>query len=269
MSYDEDNHPQHAWDELVPGAEPGRGCDHDRGEVVERELDQEDIDDNAAILNNPAGSDSSSGNGPADLAHRFESAASKEIIPANEYRSLMRGLNSKQKEIVMFHRKWCKEAVIALKHGRKVTPYQVFVSGPGGVGKSHIIRLIQSDTIRLLKLSGMFEPDDVIVLLSAPTGVAAFNIGGMTLHSALMLGRSKFGEYQSLSHDKANTLRLKLSKLKLLIIDEVSMVECNMLLDIRERLNEILVQPDDVLFGNVSILAVGDLYLCVNHHCLI
>ena len=157
----------------------------------------------------------------------------------------------------MFHRNWCKEAVIALKHGKKVKPYQVFVSGPGGVGKSHVIKLIQSDTIKLLKLSGMFEPDDVIVLLSAPTAVTAFNIGRMTLHSALMLGRSKFGEYQSLSHDKANTLRLKLSKLKLLIIDEISMVGCNML---HKRLNEILVQPDDVMFGSVSILAVGDLY---------
>ena len=94
-SYDEDNCPQHAWDELAPGAEHGWGCDHDRGKVVERELDQEDIDNNAVILNNPAGSDSSGGNGPADLAHRFESAVSKEIIPANEYRSLMRGLNSK------------------------------------------------------------------------------------------------------------------------------------------------------------------------------
>ena len=171
----------------------------------------------------------------------------------------------------MFHRNWCKEAAIALKHGKKVKPYQVFVSGPGGVGKSHVIKLIQSDTIKLLKLSGMFEPDDVIVLLSAPTGVAAFNIGGMTLHSALMLGRSKFGEYQSLSHDKANTLRLKLSKLKLLIIDEISMVGCNMLLDIHKRLNEILVQPDDVMFGNVSILAVvtcTSCHLCVNRHCL-
>ena len=38
------------------------------------------------------------------------------------------------------------------------------------------------------------------------------------------------------------------------------MVGCNMLLDIHKRLNEILVQPDDVMFGNASILAVGDLY---------
>ena len=210
--------------------------------------------------NDPTGSDSISGNGPAQLANRFESAANKDIIPADEYRSLMRGLNTKQREIVMYHRKWCKETIIALKYAKRVPPYQVFVSGPGGVGKSHITRLIQSDTLKLLKLSGAFEPDDVIVLLTAPTGVAAFNIGGMTLHSALLLERSKFGEYQSLSHDKANTLRLKLAKLKLLIIDEVSMVGCNMLLDIHKRLNEILVQPDNVMFGNVSILAVGDLY---------
>ena len=59
---------------------------------------------------------------------------------------------------------------------------------------------------------------------------------------------------------RLNTLRLKLSKLKLLIIDEISMVGCNVLLDIHKILNEILVQPDDVMFGNVSILAVGDLY---------
>ena len=50
----------------------------------------------------------------------------------------------------------------------------MFVSGPGGVGKSQVIKLIHSDSIRLLRLSGSFEPDDVIVLLTAPTGVAAF-----------------------------------------------------------------------------------------------
>ena len=116
MNYDDKNCPQHAWDQLAPGAEHGRGCD---GEVVEREVDQEDIDDNAALLNNPAGSVSSSCNGPANLALRFESAANKEIIPAIEYRSLMRGLNSKQKEIVMFHRNWCKETVIALHKRRQ------------------------------------------------------------------------------------------------------------------------------------------------------
>ena len=143
---------------------------------------------------------------------------------------------------------------------KTVTPYHLFVSGPGGVGKSHIIKIIKSDIIKLLRLSGIFEPDDVMVLLTTPTGVAAFNVGGMTLHSALLLSRSKCSGYQSLSHDRANTLRMRLGKLKLLIIDEISMVGCNMLLDIHKRLNEILVQPDGIFFGNVSVLAVGDLY---------
>ena len=111
-----------------------------------------------------------------------------------------------------------------------------------------------------MKLSGVFEPDEVIILLTVPTGVAAFNIGGMTLNSTLMLGCNKYGNYQSLSHDKINTLRTRLLKLKLLLIDEESMLGSSMLLDIHKKLNEILVQPHDVLFGNISLLAVGDLY---------
>ena len=83
------------------------------------------------------------------------------------------------------------------------------MSGPGGVGKSHVIRLIYSDTVKLLKLSDCFEPGDVTVLLTAPTGVAAFNIGGMTLHFALLLNVGKFG-YQPLSNERLNTLRCKL-----------------------------------------------------------
>ena len=124
----------------------------------------------------------------------------------------------------------------------------MFLSGPGGVGKSHVIKLVHSDTLKLLKLSGTFEPDDVI---AAPTGVAAFNINGMTLHSAFLLGRS---------HDRRNTLRTKLSRLMFVIIDEVSMVGSNMLLEIHKRLQQIKGVSDDGVFGGVSILAVGDLY---------
>ena len=125
---------------------------------------------------------------------------------------------------------------------------------------NHIIKLIYSDTLKFLRLSGAFEPDDVIVLLTAPTGVAAFNINGMTLHPAFLLGTSKFTGFQPLSHDRLNTLRSKLSKLTLVIIDEVSMVWSNMLLEIHKRLQQIKGVSDDVSFGCVSILAVGDLY---------
>ena len=97
--------------------------------------------------------------------------------------------------------------------------------------------------MKLLKLSGTFEPDDVIALLTAPSGVAAFNINGMTLHSAFLLGHSKYSGFQPLSHDRLNTLRTKLSRLMFVIIDEVSMVGSNMLLEIHKDYNKSKVYP--------------------------
>lgn len=88
-----------------------------------------------------------------------------------------------------------------------------------------------------MKPSGVFEPacDEVVILLTAPTGVAAFNINGMTLPSAFQLGCSHSNKLQPLSSKATiNTLPTKLSTLALLIIDEVSMVESNMLLSIRQ-----------------------------------
>lgn len=113
---------------------------------------------------------------------------------------MLRILNEKQREIVMFHQKWCKDALHSLKHNRLINPYRVFLSGPGGVGKSHVIKLIHSDCIRFLRLAGdRFQH-------TAPTGVAAFNINGMTLHSGFLLGTAKYNSSQALSHDKLNTL---------------------------------------------------------------
>lgn len=151
----------------------------------------------------------------------------------------------------MFRRDWCKKAVLALKENKPVESYHVLLSGPGGVGKSHVIH---SDT-----LLGTFEPD-VVVLLTVPTGVAAFNINGMTLHSALLLGSSKYSGFQPLSHDRLHTLQTKLSQLMLLIIDEAIMVGSNMLPEIHRRLQQIKGVSGDAIFGGVSILAVEDLY---------
>ena len=191
---------------------------------------------------------------------RFESAANIDAIAPDEYRQLMRELNDKQRDVLLFHRKWCKQAVLSMSKQEKIKPYRLFLSGPGGVGKSHIIRIIHSDTIKLLKQSGNFDPDDVVVLLTAPTGVAAFNINGMTLHSAFSLGTSKYSRIQHLKENKSNTLHNKLGCLQLLIIDEVSMVGANRLLEINQHLQQIKHASTDSLFGDVSILAVGDLY---------
>ena len=81
--------------------------------------------------------------------------------------------------------------------------------------------LLYTETLKLLCLSGLVEPEDVTVLLTAPTGVAAFNIQWMTVHSALLLRTSKFTT-QPLTQDKLNILRTRLSNLQLLVINEIS-----------------------------------------------
>ena len=64
-------------------------------------------------------------------------------------------------------------------------------------------------------------------------------------------------DFNPSSHDKLNSLRSKLSNLALLIIDEVSMVGSNMLLEIHKRLQQTKAVLPDVAFGGVSILAQG------------
>lgn len=252
IEVDSDSNPQHGWNQLAPCTEANQAQLLQQESEILSELCDQDIRDNAELTNSSPRAQA--------VSVRFDGAAKSPVIPPNLYRELLRNLNPKQKEIVMFHRKWCKETLIALKQGKLLQPYRVFLNGPGGVGKSHVIKLIHSDTIKFLRLSNTFEPDDVIVLLTAPTGVAAFNINGMTLHSAFLLGTAKYTGFQPLSHDKLNTLRCRLSRLALLIIDEVSMVGSNMLLQIHKRLQQIKDVSGDVTFGNISILAVGDLY---------
>ena len=109
------------------------------------ELSEQDSRDNSDLFTSSTTS---------SLHVRYEGPASRGEI---EYRKLLRGLNTKKKrQIVMFHRSWCKKAVIALKV-EPIEPYRIFVRG---VGKTHVFKLIQSDTIKLL---GTIQPDDVIV----------------------------------------------------------------------------------------------------------
>ena len=251
IDFNDLENPEHAWHLLAPSTESSTA--HLLSEHAETltNVSPEDLRDYQQLAYSSTST---------RLGVRFESAANIDAIAPDEYRQLLRGLNDEQRDVVMFHRKWCKEAVLSISKLEKIKPYRLFMSGPGGVGKSHIIRIIHSDTIKLLKQSGYFEPDDVVVLLTAPTGVAAFNINGMTLHSAFSLGTSKYGGIQRLKEDKSNTLQNKLGRLQLLIIDEVSMVGAIRLLEINQRLQQIKRAPINSIFGGVSILAVGDFY---------
>ena len=133
----------------------------------------------------------------------------------------------------------------------------MFLNGSGGTGKSHVIKLIHHDVVHFLQQSLKLQPDEPLVLLTAPTGLAAFNIGGITLHSAFMLHQT-CENADITDWEKKSTMHTKLANLMLCVIDEISMVGfstfqkfCSTLKQIKQSFND---------WGGVSILAVGDMY---------
>ena len=83
-------------------------------------------------------------------------------------------------------------------------------------------------SIRYLNTVTGENPDDVKVVKKAPTGKAAFKIRANTLHSAFKIPANRGFEYCALDSDRLNTMWTQLKKLKLIFIDEISMVGSGM-----------------------------------------
>lgn len=131
------------------------------------------------------------------------------------------------------------------------TRRNIFLTGKAGTGKTTFLRRLQRESYKRM-------------IVVAPTGVAAINAGGVTIHSFFQLapglflpgqnisGREQKSKY-SFSKHKINILRT----LDLLVIDEVSMVRCDLLDAIDEVLRR--YQNRNLPFGGVQLLLIGDL----------
>ncbi|MDR2556166.1 MAG: AAA family ATPase [Bacteroidales bacterium] len=130
----------------------------------------------------------------------------------------------------------------------KNTHLNLFLTGRAGTGKTTFLKAIKEE-----------QPKRMVVL--APTGVAAINAGGSTLHSffQLPLGlylpgytRSREDRYK-MSGEKLRIIR----GLELLVIDEISMVRADLLDLVSDTLKR--YRKNDLPFGGVQLLLIGDL----------
>jgi len=139
----------------------------------------------------------------------------------------------------------------------------IYLTGKAGTGKTTFLKYLKQTT----------KKNTAIV---APTGVAAINAGGQTIHSFFQIKpgvyvpndkrlRSHAGPFDT---DKSTVFnyfkyseeqRKVVRELELLIIDEISMVRCD-LLDVIDRLMRVYRNREFEPFGGVQVILIGDTF---------
>ena len=179
-----------------------------------------------------------------------------EVRPLPELCNHLRKLDFYQRKVLEVGVKHARGLVKA-REGKNPIPPVPFcmVDGAAGAGKSCTINLLK-EMVQLIMQEPGEDPDHPYILLCAPTGTAAVNIKGQTLHSAF--GFTFGDEHYSLSDKTRDTKRATFKNLKFLIIDEVSMVKADQLYQLDLRLREITMRPNQ-LFGGVALIFFGDI----------
>jgi len=129
----------------------------------------------------------------------------------------------------------------------------VFITGAAGTGKSHVLKYIIQE---LQKRRSNFG-------VCAPTGVAAINVGGSTLHSYFGIGLGT-GSLSSLIKKvtKNNEAMKRIDGTDFLCIDECSMLSSFLLEQLDALLREVRHDGHfrDEPFGGITIIAIGDFF---------
>lgn len=117
----------------------------------------------------------------------------------------------------------------------------ILVHGGGGVGKTHLVNYLRT------------RPGSSRQVVVAPTGIAAINGGGQTIHSFFRLPPRFLDPKNLESAGKGSKLWRKLNRV---VIDEISMVRVDLLDAIDARLRN--YRRKEVPFGGAQVLMVGD-----------
>jgi DNA-binding CsgD family transcriptional regulator len=132
------------------------------------------------------------------------------------------------------------------------TSENIFLTGKAGTGKTTFLKYLKENCSKN-------------IIVAAPTGVAAINAGGVTLHSLFQLPFNPFLPTSASKRELLGKLKFNrqrqdlLRKMELLVIDEISMVRCDTM-DAIDTILRSVRRKHDLPFGGVQLLCIGDLY---------
>ena len=136
--------------------------------------------------------------------------------------------------------------------GEEVAMVRMILSGTAGSGKSYLIMALRQ------RIIDAYPEGCRRIRVCAPTGTAAFNVQGDTLHRVLSLPVPITSELPELRGEQLSNLQNNLVGLRLLIIDEMSMVGRKMLRSVDLRLRQAFPHYSNMPFGGISICLMGD-----------
>jgi ATP-dependent DNA helicase PIF1 len=125
----------------------------------------------------------------------------------------------------------------------ETTSDHIFVTGRAGTGKSTLLNHLSWHTSKQ-------------VVICAPTGVAALNVGGQTIHSLFRLPIGVIADHEI---EQTRELRKLLGTLDTIVIDEVSMVNADLLDAVDRSLRQARQRPHEA-FGGAQVVLFGDPY---------
>lgn len=127
------------------------------------------------------------------------------------------------------------------------THHTLFLTGAAGTGKTTFLRRLQ-------------EISHKRIVVAAPTGIAAINAGGVTLHSLFQLDFGPFvpGTVRKDAHRFSKEKLRLICSIDVLVIDEISMVRADLLDAVDDALRRL--RDGRKPFGGVQLLLIGDLY---------
>ncbi|XP_052695810.1 uncharacterized protein LOC128174255 [Crassostrea angulata] len=236
--YENIGEPEDAWANLCPETEKNRD---ECAMMKSTQKTPEDLVENIPDIDSDFNK--------ADVLYQVQQLC----VSNEEMLNIVQNLNQIQQNVFYFVRDWCVRKIV----NENPAPFHIFLTGGAGTGKSQIVKAINFEASRLFS-KRLSSPEALSVLLTAFTGTAAFNIGGSTIHSVFSLTKFLPLPYEPLKEQTLSEIRMKLSDLQILVIDEVSMVYKRLLYYIHERL--VQIKKCKHPFGGVSVLAVGDFF---------